>query len=399
MKILLVIDQFDSENNGTTISTRRFAHYLALHGNEVKVVTTGSEGENKFIVPERKILLATTFAHKQGLCFGKPVKSTLTQAIQDCDIVHFLMPFKLCKEGLKIAQDLNKPHTSAFHVQAENVTYNIGLSKSQFATDMVYALFKNTFYKHFEHIHCPSEFIAGELRDHNYRANLHVVSNGIDDSFVYLKTEKPEELQNKFVITMVGRLSKEKRQDVLIEAINASPYRDKIQLIFAGKGPKAQFYKDLGDKLPNKPIFGFYTQEQLVNVLGYSDLYVHSADIEIEAISCLEALACGLVPVIANSSQSATKQFALDDRSLFNCGNPQNLAEKISYWIENPIEREKMEHTYAEYAKEYNIHNCVLKIERMFRDAIADQRLKDVYLERLPEDERETEKSAAKILK
>ena len=37
MKILLVIDQFDQGNNGTTISARRFDQALAADGNEVRV--------------------------------------------------------------------------------------------------------------------------------------------------------------------------------------------------------------------------------------------------------------------------------------------------------------------------------------------------------------------------
>lgn len=32
MKILLVIDQFDADNNGTTISAKRFASVLRKHG-------------------------------------------------------------------------------------------------------------------------------------------------------------------------------------------------------------------------------------------------------------------------------------------------------------------------------------------------------------------------------
>ena len=41
MKILLVIDQFDQGNNGTTISARRFAQALAADGNEVRVAAAG----------------------------------------------------------------------------------------------------------------------------------------------------------------------------------------------------------------------------------------------------------------------------------------------------------------------------------------------------------------------
>ena len=37
----------------------------------------------------------------------------------------------------------------------------------------------------------------------------------------------------------LGRLSKEKRQDVIINALKYSKYGDRIQLVFAGKGPES----------------------------------------------------------------------------------------------------------------------------------------------------------------
>ena len=52
MKVLLVIDQFDNANNGTTISARRFAETLGRHGNEVRVVSTGEAADGKYVVKE-----------------------------------------------------------------------------------------------------------------------------------------------------------------------------------------------------------------------------------------------------------------------------------------------------------------------------------------------------------
>ena len=43
MKILIVIDQYDGANNGTTISARRFVKYLRKNGNTVKVLSTGEK--------------------------------------------------------------------------------------------------------------------------------------------------------------------------------------------------------------------------------------------------------------------------------------------------------------------------------------------------------------------
>ena len=102
------------------------------------------------------------------------------------------------------------------------------------------------------------------------------------------------------------------------------------------------------------------------------DLYVHPADAEIEAISCMEAFASGLVPVISDSERSATPQFALDDRSLFSPGDSDNLAEKIDYWLSNPQERKKMERRYSEHGRQFAIDRCAEAMEEMFREEISD---------------------------
>lgn len=372
MKILLVIDQFNGENNGTTISAIHLAEYLTSVGDDVKILTTGKGGKNIYAVPERYIPLATYFAHKQGMLFGKPIKSVLTQAIAECDVVHFFMPWKLAKQGVKVAKKLHKPYTAAFHVQPENITYNIGLRNVNFANALLYHGLRMSFYKNIQHIHCPSNFIAGELRRNHYKGKLHIISNGVNKKFVPANTPKPANLEDKFIITMAGRLSVEKNQNVLIKAVNESKYRDKIQLIFAGSGPKEEQYKQLGKKLPNMPIFKFYDQSGLINVLQYTDLYVHSADVEIEAISCIEAMACGLVPVISDSPTSATKQFALDDRSLFRTGDSHDLAAKIDYWIEHPEENQEMSVKYREYSKQFAQEQCMAQMREMFVEAIDE---------------------------
>lgn len=78
----------------------------------------------------------------------------------------------------------------------------------------------------------------------------------------------------------------------------------------------------LGEKLPHKPVLKFYQKSELIGLMNRCDLYVHASDVEIEAISCIEAFSCGLVPVIADSRKSATPQFALDERSLLRPAAP-----------------------------------------------------------------------------
>ena len=371
MRILIVIDQYDGANNGTTISARRFVENLRKLGNEVRVISTGKKEKDKYIVKKLRLFpVANWIVTSQGMTFAKANKEKLTETIKWADIVHFYLPFFLSIKGMKIAKQMNKPMTSAFHVQPENITYTIGLGKKEKVNDKIYEVFRDTFFNNFKHIHCPSDFIANELIKHGYTAKMHVISNGIEPEWKYLKSKKPEELKGKIIITMVGRLSGEKRQDLLIDAVSKSKYSDKIQLIFAGKGPKELNYMKLSEKLANKPIFNFYPNEELRYILSYTDLYVHTSDAEIEAISCIEAIATGLVPVIAESDKSATSQFALDSRSKFESGNSRDLANKIDYWLENEKERKEMEVKYADYAKKYRIEESMKKIEEMFKEEI-----------------------------
>ena len=226
----------------------------------------------------------------------------------------------------------------------------------------------------FTHIHCPSNMIANQLRQHGYTARLHVISNGISPEYIYGKREKEPWMQGLFNVLMVGRYAGEKRQDELIDACAKSRHAREIQVILAGKGPLEKKYRRLAEKLPNPIVMEFYEPARLLEILHMADLYVHTSDAEIEAMSCMEAFACGLVPVIADSPRSATPQFALDERSLFPAGDTDALAQRIDWWIEHPEERQAMERRYAEHARQYSLEESIRQTEEMFRQAIAEQR-------------------------
>jgi glycosyltransferase involved in cell wall biosynthesis len=171
---------------------------------------------------------------------------------------------------------------------------------------------------------------------------------------------------------MIGRLSQEKRQDVIINAVKYSKYADRIQLVFAGRGPEYDKYVELGKELKHQPQFIYVGPDELIEELLTTDLYVHASDMESEAIGCIEGFAMGLVPVISDSSLSATRQFALDERSLFHVGDPNDLASKIDYWLSHTDERKRMEHEYAELASHYQIEESVRKFEAMLQMQIDE---------------------------
>ena len=379
MKILLVTDQFYAANNGMTISSRRFAAVLRAHGHEVRILSYGQPGDvepgqTAYLLKKQYIPVFDKLVASQGMVFAKVDAGVVEEAVRWADVIHFLTPFALAHAGIRLARKYGVPYTAAFHVQPENVTSSIHLGKVDWVNSCIYHWFHHYVYRWCGHIHCPSNFIAGELRRHGYQEQLHVISNGIDPDFRYCKLPKTPEFEGKYVILMVGRLSIEKRQDVLVDAVAQSKYRDRIRLVLAGNGPRKAFIANRAAQRGIDLKIQFFPKPELLRMIAMSDLYVHAADMEIEAMSCMEAFACGLVPVIADSPKSATPQFALDARSLFRAGDSDDLAEKIDYWIEHPQERQEMERRYSESAGRYALDACVAQAEEMFRLAIAENR-------------------------
>nr|MDD6334960.1 glycosyltransferase [bacterium] len=372
MTIVLVIDQFDDGNNGTTVTARRYAQALRRLGHTVRVVAGGGDAPDKYAVKYRYIPIVSEISATQGMRYARPNDATFIEAFKGADIVHFFIPFSLCRRGEKIARQMKIPTIGAFHMQPENITYTAGLGHVKWVNDLLYHALNRLFYNRFYHLHCPSEMIARQLREHGYTQKLHVISNGVDPVFRPTPSPRPDWAQGKFVIGMVGRLSGEKRQDLIIKAVKKSKYRDRIQLVFAGKGPKEATYRRMARGLANPSRFEFLSQAELVSLLNNLDLYIHASDAEIEGISALEALACGAVPVISNSPRSATHTFALDERSIFQAGDAADLARKIDYWIEHPQELAGMKAQYAATADDNHVLDCVRRAEDMYRQAIED---------------------------
>ncbi len=378
MIITFVMDQYGETSNGTSSTAMRFAEVLKRKGHEVRVLTASKiEGEGIYVLPEHRIPVFQYIIDKNGMKFAKPDQEIIRKAIEGSDVVHMLMPFKVQKKTVKIANDLRIATTAAFHLQPENITYSIKMQNFKGLNSLMYKKMKK-FYDNFSHIHCPSVMLEHLLEKYKYRSTKHVISNGIDPDFKKNENAvRPAEWGDRYVIVMAGRFSREKRQDVLIRAVAASKYADRIQLVLCGRGPWQKKLERLSRKLlPHPATFRFCSKQELIDTLSCADLYVHASEVELEAISCMEAFACGLVPVISDSETSATKQFALTEDNLFSAGDSAALRDKIDWYIEHPQEKEALARRYTAYAAEFAIDPCVDKMIEVFETAVAENRCK-----------------------
>ncbi|MDR1024854.1 MAG: glycosyltransferase [Treponema sp.] len=379
MIIVFVEDNYKNLTDGTSISAHRFRDELIKRGHTVRVLAIDISGEDMYCLKEHYVPLVSEVASKNRMHFAKYDEKIVRRAFEGADIVHIFFPWQIARKCCALAEEMGIPVSGAFHCQPENVTYNMMIKLFEPANVFLYFLFKLWFYRMVDNIHCPSLFTSRELLKHKYYARLHVISNGV--SGVFKPPDTPvQKTDDRIRILMIGRIAEEKRQDLIIKAVNISKYREKIEVFFAGQGPMEKRFIRYAGRLPNKPRFEFVPQEQLIDIIYKTDIYIHASDAEIEGISCLEAISCGKVPIISDSKKSAASQFALDGRSLFKKGNYRDLCTKIEYWIEHPAEKKQMEAEYAGLGRKYSIDHSIDKIEKMFDDTIKGYRTNKMIL-------------------
>lgn len=373
MIITLVTDMFFQNTHGTCVSAHRLYNGLVERGHIVKILAIDETNNSAYALKERYFgKPINKIINSQGFTFAKPNKEIMKKAIEGSDLVHIYLPFKMEYETIKLCREMNIPCTAGFHIVPENITSTLYMENFAPVNMALWTSFYNSTYRYIKHIHCPSLMVANQLVKHKFNSNLHVISNGYNEMFSMNRVEKPFIFKDKFVITFIGRFSREKCHDLIIKAVNSSKYKDKIQLIFGGKGPRKKHIMKMARKLPNYPVFGFYTREQVSYILNFADLYIHPANIEVEGMSCIEAIATGCVPVVANSAKSATPQFAMHENSIFENGNYKDLSKKIDWWIEHPEELEAQRTIVAEHAKKFKIEKSMDYYEELFKSALKD---------------------------
>jgi glycosyltransferase involved in cell wall biosynthesis len=372
MTITIVCDVLGKENNGTTIAAMNLIRYLKSKGHTVRVLCSDQEKagqEGYYIVPNRNFWIFNNYIAKNGVALAKPVKTTIKEAIKDSDIIHIMMPFSLGRTSAKIANEMDKPVSAGFHVMAEHFSTHIFMKDNALVNLFTYIHFSKL-YRYCDAIQYPTQFVREVYEKRFGKTNGYVISNGVNERF------RPLNLQSdngKINILYIGRYSEEKSHRVLIKAVKKSAYKDRIQLIFAGDGPLKNKLIRSSRKLPVKPVFKFFSRDEMVNVINSAYIYVHAAEIETEGIGCLEAIVCGVVPLISDSRKSATKYYAIDDKSLFRYNSPKDLAKKIDWWIEHPEIKDEYSKKYLKLAdNNFNLNSCMEKMENMLLKTIEE---------------------------
>ena len=376
MKVCVVCDVLGRENNGTTIAAMNLIRSLKSKGHTVNVVCPDDDRrgqEGFYVVPRLHLGPIDRYVAKNGVVLAKADKRIIGEAMEGADAVHVMMAFALGKAAAKMAKQRGIALTAGFHCQAENFTGHIFMRDVPLANRITYKVFYKRLYKRCDMIHYPTQFMRDTFEKVVGKTSGTVISNGVNRRFTPGEGESRQ--PGHYTVLYTGRYGPEKSHDLLLKGIALSRHVKDIDLILAGAGPKEQEIKKLVKKLGiPMPTMRFFGREEMPDVIRSADLYVHPAEIELESIACLEAIACGVVPLISNSPRSAAGGFALSEKNLFQYDDPSDLAQKLDWWLEHPEEKRACSRQYAGYAERFDFDRCMDEMEKMILSAVEANR-------------------------
>ena len=364
LHIAYVLDVYDGVKTGGVVSARRFVEALRAR-HDVTVVTTGPPGPGRVALPGFYPPFVARVMREMGFVFAVPRRRVLEEVFRRADVVHVQFPFWLGVRSASLARRLGKPLVAASHVQPENMLYNVGL-RSAALSAATYRFFLRTVYNRADAVICPSQFALDELRRHGLAVPAEVVSNGIGDEFRPGPAERAPRHQGTFLVLAVGRIAREKRLDVVVEAVRRSRHADRVHLVVTGRGPDEEAIRRLAAPLGDRAEIGFVTDDELRRLLGTADLLVHASQVELEGMAVLEALGCGTPALIADAPRSAARQFAVSPAFLFRAGDAQDLANHLDHLIESPAELAAARRRCGELAAGFRLGDSVRRLEAVY---------------------------------
>jgi glycosyltransferase involved in cell wall biosynthesis len=374
MHVAFVTDTIAGRLGGGVVA----GHYLVSalrEKHDVTVVASDANGDHDVRVGG--FMLPIQAMREAQFTMARPDRAKLRAAFQEADVVHVQFPFWLSMVAVDEAKKAGKPVVAAFHVQPENLLYNVGIH-SPVLNRLTYRLWIRSVFNRADAVVCPTPFAKRKLVEHGLTAPAYVVSNGVPLDVRDGAVDAHSRDDGKFMILATGRLAAEKRQDVIIEAVRRSQHRDQIRLVLAGAGPREEELRALGSELPNPPEMGFVTRERLVELLNTADLFVHASEVELEGIAVLEAMSAGLPVLVSGSSESAASEFALSDDFRFNSGDPGDLAKKIDALIEDRPKLDAARDKYRARARVSDFATSVRSVEDIYRRVLVSRRLEAV---------------------
>jgi phosphatidylinositol alpha 1,6-mannosyltransferase len=201
------------------------------------------------------------------------------------------------------------------------------------------------FYHRCEVVLAPAESTAAILRAQRMNRDIMIWARGIDrDQFNPERRDMAWRrslgiADDEMVIAFLGRVVMEKGLDVFADAIHAfATFGINHRVLVIGEGPARPWFEE---QVPEAIFLGQQTGDDLARALASTDVFLNPSITEAFGNVTLEAMACGL-PVIAAESTGATNlvQSGITG-TLVDGTNPDEFADALAAYARDPALRRR----------------------------------------------------------
>lgn len=372
MKIAMFADSFRPTVDGAIVAMETAATGLEKRGHQIIIVAPdqGVRTESRWPVHYLPSRVYKPYPGYRYVVSPSDMLEFLRK--EKPDVIHSHGIASMGILSLTAARALKIPHVLTFHTMAnEAIKYYLPIKvRHDIMEELVWVYLRNLL-KRPEVVIVPSAPIREELMAHGVNMKeCEVVPTGIDcarftpDRYDkdYLKKFG---LDGKRVLLHVGRLSKEKRLDIVLDAVaQLSKTQPDLRLLVAGHGPAAEEYKGKAKALgiSDRVVFaGFLPDDELPVAYASCEIMVIASTFETQGIVVLEALASG-TPV-AGIRFRAIPEFIEEGKNgcLFDA---QSCAEAVQRCL---LRSDSMMINAVSSARKYSVEACTVKLEDAYR--------------------------------
>lgn len=379
LTVLIGVDTFPPDVNGSARFSERLAAGLAERGHDVHVVApaasrkhgTFTEIHGGQAITVHRLKSWRWYPH-DWLRFALPwrIRANSARVLDRVkpDVIHFqshiVVGFGLSREGAKRGIRL----IGTNHFMPENLLEFTLLPQAvqEWAIRMAWAAARRTFGKA-EAVTSPTRRAADFLQKYTGIEQVHAISCGLKADN-YWPNWQPR-TENRIVF--VGRVTGEKQIDVLLRAAAVLPAELDVKVEIVGGGDQLKNLQQLARELgiARRVTFtGYVSDEELRAVYHRASVLAMPSIAELQSIVTMEAMASALPVVAANAM--ALPHLVHDGQNgyLFEPGNVQDMAAKLRLVLEaNPEEYDRMKHESLRIVAAHDIDRTLDTFEALYR--------------------------------
>jgi 1,2-diacylglycerol 3-alpha-glucosyltransferase len=384
MRIVIAGQTYDPKINGQGVFTLHLAEGLARRGHEVVMIAPSDQGRAHHTVAQGVQIYAVSAVSLAPLYRNvsvTPWPSRPVGAILDHvqpEIVHLQDHYPLCRGVLRAARKRNLPIVGTNHFLPENMAPYIPFSR--YCRTAVEGFLWRTVLDVLNQVHLvttPTETAAAILRAQQIRVPVRAISCGIDlDGFFPDPHVDRSELRRRYgldptrtLFLYVGRLDREKRIDVLIQAFERLN-RDDLQLGIAGQGRHGSTLRAQAERLTRsrRVVFtGFVPAADLRALLNSADLFAMPSEAELQSIATLEAMATGR-PVLAADARALPELVRSGvNGCLFRAGDVEDACRRITQLADERARWAMMGEASLAIARSHSLGSTLHRYEELYR--------------------------------